>query len=222
MQYCNHCKVHIKDNKDKCVLCGNTLPIEDIEDMENSTFPHIPPFYESNIAMKIIIFISISAIVISFAINMIFPAPINWPLLVVFGLASIWIGLFVILRKRYHIPKKIIIQVIILSLLSVFWDWEIGWRGWSTTYVIPIIIVSAMILMYVTAKILKLSTRDYITYLLIDGFFGIVPVLFIVFDWVNVIYPSIISVAVSAISIAAIFIFQGEEIRSELNKRMHI
>lgn len=222
MQYCNYCKVHIKDNKDKCVLCGNPLPIENIEDMENPTFPHIPPFYQSHIAMKIITFISISAIVISFAINMIFPASINWPLLVVFGLGSVWIGLFVIIKKRYHIPKKIIMQVIILSLLSLFWDWETGWRGWSTTYVIPIIIVSAMILMYITAKILRLSTRDYITYLLIDGFFGIVPVLFIIFGWVNVIYPSIISIAISIISIAAIFIFQGEEIRLELDKRMHI
>ncbi len=222
MQYCNHCKVHIRDNKDKCVLCGNPLSIVDNKDIENSTFPYIGPFYESHIAIKIVSFISISAIVISFAINMIFPASVNWPLLVVLGLVSAWIGLYVIIKKRYHIPKKIVMQVIIISLLSLFWDWKTGWRAWSTTYVIPIIIVSAMILMYVTAKILKLSTRDYITYFLIDGVFGIVPVLFIFFDLVNVIYPSIISIAVSIISIAAIFIFQGGAIKLELDKRMHI
>ncbi len=222
MQYCNHCKVYIKDNKDQCVLCGNTLPIEDNQDVERATFPYIPPFYESNITMKILTFISISAIVISFAINIIFPASINWPLLVVLGLVSIWIGLYVIIKKRYHIPKKIIMQSVIISLLSVFWDWKTGWRGWSTTYVIPIIIVSAMALMYITGKILKVSTRDYITYSLIDGFFGIVPLTFILFELVNPIYPSIISITVSIISIAAIFIFQGEEIKQELDKRMHI
>lgn len=223
MQYCNHCNVKIKDNRDKCVLCGNTLPINEGDcGNEQNTFPTIPPFYASNIALKIMIFISIAAVVVSFAINMIFPSSINWPLLFLFGLLSVWIGLYVILKKRYHIPKKIIMQTIIISILSVFWDWRTGWRGWSTTYVIPIIIVSAMILMYITAKILKLSSRDYITYSLIDGFFGLVPLLFILFDWVNVKYPSIVSIAVSIISIAAIFIFQGEEIRNELDKRMHI
>ncbi|TJX15906.1 hypothetical protein E9840_01760 [Tissierella creatinini] len=222
MRYCNHCKVYIKDNTNKCILCGNTLPIEYKQNIESPTFPYIPLFYESHMPIKILSFISISAIVISFAINMIFRSDVNWPLLVMLGLVSVWIGLYVIIKKRYHIPKKIITQVIIISLLSVFWDWKTGWRGWSTTYVIPIIIVSAMIIMYITAKVLKLSTRDYITYFLIAGILGIVPVIFILFHWVSIIYPSIISISVSIISISAIFIFKGDEIRLELDKRMHI
>lgn len=221
MQYCNHCKIYIKDKRERCTLCENILP--ESNDYESSkTFPIIPPFYESHLVIKILVFISIATIVISFAINLIFPATVNWPLLVIFGLLSIWLGLIVILRRGYHIPKKIVWQVFIISLLSIFWDWKIGWKGWSLNYVIPITCVSAMIIMYITAKILRLGSRDYITYALIDGFFGIVPILFIVFNWVNVIYPSIISIAASIISIAAIFIFQGEDIKLELNKRMHI
>lgn len=222
MQYCNHCIVNIKDNKDKCPLCGNVLPELIIDDIEGNTFPIIPPFFESNMILKIMMFISLSAIVISFSIDFLFPSIINWPLLFVFGIISAWLGLYFIIRKGYHIPKKIIWQVIIISTLSIFWDWKTGWRGWSLDYVIPITIVSAMIIMYVTAKVFRLSTRDYITYSLIDGFFGIVPVLFIVFNWVNVIYPSIISISVSVISLAAIFIFQGDSIKAELDKRMHI
>lgn len=222
MQYCNHCKVYIKDNRNKCALCGNMLHKGDNENTQERTFPIIPPFYESHLAMKIMIFISIAAVVVSFAINMVFPTSINWPLLFLFALASVWLGLIVIIQKRYHIPKKIILQVTIISALSLFWDWNTGWRGWSLDYVIPIACVSAMIIMYVTAKILKLSIRDYITYSLIDGIFGIIPILFILFDCVNVIYPSIISISVSIISLAGIFIFQGNEIRNELNKRMHI
>ena len=221
MQYCNHCKIYIKNKRERCTLCENILP--DSNDYKDSkTFPIISPFYESHLVIKILVFISIAAIVISFAINIIFPATVNWPLLVIFGLLSIWLGLIVILRRGYHMPKKIVWQVFIISLLSIFWDWKIGWKGWSLNYVIPITCVSAMIIIYITAKILRLGSRDYITYALIDGFLGIVPILFIVFNWVNVIYPSIISIATSIISIAAIFIFQGEDIKLELNKRMHI
>ena len=221
MKYCRNCKVYIREEHDKCPLCENILE-EESRGKDDEVFPMIPPFYESHLALKIMIFISIVALVLSFGINMVFPSEINWPILFMFGVISIWVGLIIIVQKRYHIPKKIIWQVFIISILSVFWDYKIGWRGWSLDYIIPIACVSAMIIMYVTAKIMHLSTRDYITYVLLDGIFGIIPVIFIIFDLVNVVYPSIISVGFSIISLSAIFIFQGKEIKAEITKRMHI
>lgn len=221
MKYCNHCKVYIREDRDRCTLCENILD-DELKSKSEDVFPDIPPFYESHLAMKILIFISIIAVVVSFGINMVFPTRVNWPILFIFGVLSIWIGLIIIVQKRYHIPKKIIWQVIIISLLAIFWDYETGWRGWSIDYVIPIACVSAMIIMYVTAKIMNLSIRDYITYAFLDGIFGIIPVVFIAFDLVKVIYPSIISIGFSIISLSAIFIFQGKEIKAEIKKRMHI
>lgn len=220
MKSCNYCNVNIRGHKEKCPLCGNPLP--HVDSVEEEVFPIIPPFYESHLAIRIMVFISIVSVVVSFAINIIFPSNINWPLLFLFGLLSVWLGLFVIVQKKYHIPKKIMWQTGIISLLSIFWDWRIGWRGWSLSYVIPIACISAMIIMFVTAKILNLSTRDYIIYSLIDSIFGIIPLIFILFGWVKVIYPSIISIGLSIISISAILIFQGEDIKAEMNKRMHI
>lgn len=221
MKYCRHCKLYVRGEDDKCILCENILEEELVEKSEE-VFPQIPSFYESHLALKIMIFISIVALVVSFAINMIFPSDINWPILFMFAVISIWIGLIIIVQKRYHIPKKIVWQVFIISILAIFWDYKTGWRGWSLDYVIPISCVSAMIIMYVTAKIMHLSIKDYITYVLLDGFFGIIPALFIIFDLVKVVYPSIISIGFSIISLSAIFIFQGTEIKAEITKRMHI
>ena len=221
MKYCRHCNVYIREERDKCTLCENILE-EGLKGISEEVFPKIPPFYESHLAIKIMLFISITALVVSFGINMIFPSNINWPILFMFAVISIWGGLIMIVQKRYHIPKTIVWQVIIISILAVFWDYKIGWRGWSLDYVIPIACVSAMIIMYVTAKIMHLSTRDYITYILIDGILGIIPIMFIFFDMINVVYPSIISTGFSIISLSAIFIFQGKEIKAEITKRMHI
>jgi hypothetical protein len=113
-------------------------------------------------------------------------------------------------------------QVLIVSALAILWDWRIGWRGWSLDYAIPVLCVAAMLVMYVTAKVMKLSARNYIAYFLLGGLFGVIPVLFILFNLVKVIYPSIISVAVSIIFLSAILIFQGDNIKAELQKRMHI
>lgn len=222
MQYCNYCRVYIRGNTRKCQLCGNILTADSRGDKQQEIYPRIPPAYERHLAIRIMLFISIAAIVVNFAVYIMFPISIKWPVFVVFGLLSMWISLIMVIRKRHNIPKNIMWQVTIVLVLSIFWDWKTGWRGWSLDYVTPIVCIAAMLVMYVTAKIMKLSIRDYIIYSLIDGLFGIIPILFILLNWVNVYYPSIICVGTSIIFLSAIFIFQGENIKIELDKRMHI
>ncbi len=222
MQYCNCCQVKIRGNKVKCPLCENILLPSDRGKEQEEICPEIPPAYERHLAIRIMIFISIITVVISFAVYKIFSININWPIFLVFGLLSLWLSLIMVIRKRHNIPKNISWQVTIVSSLSILWDWRTGWRGWSIDYLIPIACISAMLVMYVTAKIMKLSVRDYIIYSLLDSLFGIIPILFILFGWVNVYYPSIICVGISIIFLSAIFIFQGESIKMELDKRMHI
>lgn len=222
MQYCGQCKVHLRGNHERCVLCGKTLSAAEINNDQEEIFPEIPLTYESHLAIRILSFISIAAIVTSFAIEMIFPTTVNWPLFVSFGVISTWLGFLVVLWKRHNIPKTILWQVVIVSLLSVFWDWQLGWRGWSLDYFIPIICVAAELVMYIAAKVMMLSTREYLTYAMLDSLFGILPIIFILFRIVKTPFPSIICVAVSVIFLAAIFIFQGENIIKELKKKTHI
>lgn len=222
MKYCNHCHVYMRGEDSRCVLCGNPLAGDGMVNENENIFPQIPPFYERNLAMRIMVFISFTAVIASFAIRIMFPTGINWPIFVVFGLLSMWLSLTTILRKRQDIPKTIMWQVTIVSLLSVFWDWALGWRGWSLEYVVPIICIAAMCLMYLTARIMKLSTRDYLLYALLDCMFGIIPILFIILDLVSKPYTSIICVAISIIFLAAILIFQGYNIRNEMGKKMHL
>lgn len=222
MIYCKQCKVHIRDKKAKCPLCGNILA-DDINTVEgDNVYPLIPPAYEKHLAIRILLFISIVAIVLSYFIHKLFPTSVNWPMLVLLGLLSTWLSITDALRKRHNITKSIMWQVIIVSALSIFWDWKIGWKGWSLDYAIPILCIAAVIVMYVTAKVMRLSVVNYIAYFLLGGLFGIIPVLFILLDLVTVEIPSIISVAVSIIFLAAIIIFKGDSIKQELQKRMHI
>ncbi|AHF10812.1 MULTISPECIES: DUF6320 domain-containing protein [Dehalobacter] len=222
MQYCSHCQVRIRGNKRNCPLCGNILPGHDGAYDQQEIYPVVPPFYERHLALRIMIFASVVALVVSFMVYALFPSSINWPVFALFGLISMWLSLIIVIKKRHHITKNIMWQVTILSFLSVIWDWGTGWRGWSLDFVVPILFVSAMFVLYVTAKIMKLRARDYITYFLLDGLLGIIPVIFLLFDWIHVLYPSVISVAVSIIFLSAILIFQGENIKAELAKRMHI
>lgn len=220
MQFCEHCNVHIRGNRKYCPLCQNSLSGTGSEQEE--TFPVIPVTYQYNLILRVMLFISICAVVVSIAINEMFPVDVNWPMFIIAGLLCMWLSVAIVIRKRHNIPKTILWQVAFISVLAVIWDWRIGWRGWSIDFVIPAACVIAMIVMAITAKIMKLGVRNLMIYFLLDGLFGIVPIIFILFHLLKVIYPSIICVTVSVISLSAVALFEGENIKEELDKRMHI
>lgn len=221
MLSCDKCKVTIKGDHKICPLCGG-IPRE-VDGVTEEVFPHHPTIYqEFNIFIRLMILISISAVIISFAVNAIFTKESRWSLLVAAGILCMWVSLFFIIRKKNNIPKTIVWQVVLIGILSVLWDQSMGWLGWSIDYVIPAVCVGAMVVMAIAAKLLKIGVRDLLIYLFVDGLFGFVPIIFILTGSVNVLYPSVICVAASAISLSALVLFQGDNMKAELNKRMHI
>lgn len=237
MQNCEYCKITLKGNYEVCPLCGGILQekgdhgeVKAASHLEVKTashleevFPNIPTiFQEFNIFIRIIIMISLAAIIISFAVNLIFTKDSRWSLIVAASIACMWISLFFIIRKKNNIPKTIIWQVALIGILSVLWDWSIGWLGWSINFVIPGICIGAMVVMAIAAKILKIGVRDLLVYLFIDIIFGFVPIIFLLSGDLYVTFPSVICVATSAISLSAIVLFEGDNMKAELKKKMHI
>ena len=220
MEYCTHCKLEIRGSRGECPLCKNQLPAD--ESGAEAAFPQVPLKYENNILIRMLAFSSVIALVLSFVIHILLPTTVNWPIFMLLGLASMWLIILLLLWKRHNLTKNIVWFVGLAAGLSLFWDWRTDWRGWSLEYVIPAVCVAANLAMYVSAKLLRLSVRDYILYFMLGALFGIVPLLFIYLDWVNVIYPSVISVGVNIIFLSAILIFQGGNIKSELSKKMHL
>ncbi len=221
MQLCEHCKVKVKGEHHICPLCGGLLKGKG--DAQEEVFPHIPTIYqEFNIFIRIIILVSVIAVVVSFAVNVIVTKDSKWSLLVAAAIACMWISLFIIIRKKNNIPKTILWQVCLISFLSFLWDRSMGWIGWSLDYVIPSVCVVAMIVMAIGAKLLKIGVRDLLIYIFMDAIFGFIPIIFLIFGGLNVRFPSVICVAASAISLAALVIFEGDNMKAELNKRMHI
>jgi len=218
---CDNCKVTLKGKHKVCPLCGGIIP--ENEEQEEEVFPYIPTIYqEFNILIRTMILLSISAVIISFAVNAIFTRESRWSILVAAGILCMWISLFFIIRKKNNIPKTIVWQVALISILSVLWDKSIGWLGWSLDFVIPTVCVGAIIVMAIAAKLLKIGVRDLIIYLFVDVIFGFVPIIFLLLGWLHILFPSIICVAASAISLSALILFEGDNMKTELNKRMHI
>jgi len=71
MQHCTHCNIDILETRANCPLCGNKLPVpEDRETVQ--LFPKIPSYLKSHMTLRILLFVSIVMVVLSFMLYFIF------------------------------------------------------------------------------------------------------------------------------------------------------
>ncbi len=223
MMYCNKCKVNVAGNKKVCPLCQNELKKENISELDQEVFPLIPTVYKKfKLFFKIFIFASICACVICVALNIIFFKTVWWSVFVVLGIICVWISLFIAVQKRRNIPKNLVYQVFFASVISIIWDAVTGWKGWSLDFAIPCVCIAAMIAMAVLSFVLNIHIQDFIIYFIVNIIFGIIPTLFLLLNIVHIRYPSIICIAGSIITLAALIVFEGANMISELKKRFHM
>lgn len=220
MKFCKSCNVSVTGKRKICPLCQGRLTGDKAQE---EIFPKISFIYtEHSLFFKVMLLTSIIAATVSVAVNILMPGGGAWSLFVLGGLASVWASLITIINQRKNIPKNIVYQVMTISVTALIWDTLTGWRGWSINYIIPLVCVFAMISMAVISKIRKLHIEDYILYIIIDSLFGIVPVIFIILGLLDVLYPSIICISTSIISLSTIIIFEDKSLKAEIKRRLHV
>lgn len=220
MKYCNNCKVNVVGNRKSCPLCQELL---NGDKHEEDIFPKISFVYkEHGLFFKIMLLVSIIIATITVSINILFPQRGAWSLFILGGLVSVWVSMISAINKRNNIPKNIVYQVMIISVIAVIWDFLTSWKGWSITYVIPFVCFSAMISMSIISKVRKLHVEDYILYIIIDGLFGLIQIIFIITGGLTTLYPSLICIVTSITSLSTIIIFEEKMLRAEIKRRLHM
>lgn len=221
MKYCEKCKVNVEGNRKYCPLCQSQLTELTPENRE--AFPKIPTVYRQyHLFFRLLIFLSVAAVVICSVLNALFPAPGPWALFVAGGVACLWVSLAILVKKRRNIPKNIIYQTVAISILAVVWDLCMGWRGWSVDYVIPIVCGTAMIVLVIITRTMRRYVEDRVVYILLDGWFSLVPLVFLLTGKLSTQLPSLICIGIGVLSIAAILVFDWEAVRAEVRRRMHL
>ena len=82
-----------------------------------------------------------------FIINRLVTPGIKWAALCNCGIAYTWLTVIYSVRKNTNIAGHVLLQTIAVSALTIYIDYKIGFRGWSTDIAIPIMIIIANITM---------------------------------------------------------------------------
>lgn len=222
MLICDHCNVELPGSPERCPLCRNKPGGEPDE-----TYKPYPDLKETRMTLSrtLVIwaaFAGICASAICGGINMALPERGLWSLFVIAGIVSFWIDFTVLLQKRRHLPRSIIWQVVLISIIALVWDIATGYRGWALDFVLPIVSTTAIFALVLVAKVQKLGIEDYISYLVIACIFGLVSFVLVLTGAVGIIIPSIISFVSAVVFLAFLLFFEGKALLEELRRRLHM
>lgn len=236
MKYCDKCKVAIVGERKFCPLCQGLVTnmnhekenvIHDKEELfleEEEVFPEIPTIYKQyHLFFRILIFLSIVISTVAVLINFTLLRHTGfWSVFVLAGVTCFWFNVAFAVRKRSNILKNIMYQLVTISLTAIFWDVITGWNQWSITYFFPILLSVSVFAMAIVAFVMKQYIEDQIIYFCIDSSLGIIPLVCLLLGCLEVVLPAVISVAVCVITMAALLVFQGDILKNELKKRLHV
>lgn len=222
MSYCPHCKVSVKGDWTNCPLCQHALDVAEGESAEPSAFLKTPLQFNREKAVRAFFRLSLVIVLLYFIAQYFWTFEFFGLEYVVLGLMITWTNIVFLVRKRRNIAKAINYMLFFISLVSVYIDYLNGWVGWSITFVVPILSISALIAMSISIRVVNLKVGDYVLYLQLAAIVGIVPLLFLIMNWVGHPLPSIISVVFSFIMFVSVLIRYRRRVIKELQKRMHI
>lgn len=219
MLICDKCHVTVRGDWDICPLCGSRMQ----GTKENSVFPDTG--FDSGkyrMLLRWTVFISVAAGIISIAVNSVFMQEQFWSLFVLAGIASVWVSLFVAMKKLRNMAKNIVWQTVLISGMAIIWDAAMGWHRWSLDFVLPILCATAIGIMFILARIMQQKLREYLIYMLLLLLLGGVVLCLLLTGQIHVLYPALICVTECGLLLAALIIFRGDLLKGELDKRLHL
>ena len=187
-------------------------------------YPKVRNVKKGNIAVRIMLIISIVIAIACIIINLCTSTRYLWCLIVVVGIVYSWITVIYSLHRNVNIASNVMIQFFAISALTLCVDYIMGYGGWAINLAIPIIIMVANITILVLTIVSVHRYYKYAVYQLIIFVFSMIP-LIIYFAFDEIITRAIFTIIASSIAIltfAISLILCGENILEELNRRLHM
>ena len=194
MKKCDKCNITIETKQQYCPLCHQVLSGE-----TDPTFKEIYPEYVSlrrkvlPLTKKLLLFISMSSIIILGIINIADSSGTYWSLIPIGSIIYFWFLVRVGVFSRRNIAFRIGLLTILLILLLIYIDYStvMSNNGWSVDFTMPLLLFSCNLAISFIIWIRRLNYRDYFFYLLIIIIFSIIPIVLVFVNVVDKVWPSI-------------------------------
>lgn len=172
---------------------------------------------------KIFTFLCLAAIVFMIDLDFSYKPTVRWTLFTAGGAASMWLATTIGFFKRHNLLKNAMWQLVIVTGVSILWDFLTGWRGWSVDFVLPIVSMVILLAMVVISAVRHYPAKEYMIYLVMAAGYGLIlPLILLLFGAVQLEWPSLIGIGVCFLFLIGIILFKWKEFREEMHKKFHV
>ena len=172
---------------------------------------------------KIYSFLCIAIVAAMLVTDLNFHPRIRWTLFTAGGVVTMWIASSIGFFKRYNLLKNAMWQLTIGTIICFVWDALTGWHSWSVDLVLPIMSVSTLAAMFVTAKVQKSPVREYLIYEIMAAGYGLIlPVILLLCGVVKNPTVSMFGALTCFLFLVAVILFKGREFKEEMQKNLHL
>ena len=177
---------------------------------------------KSNLIVKISVGISVIIAILLVMINKLTTPQIHWAALANAGIIYIWITLIYSINKNTNIAAHVLLQMIAISILTIYIDYKTGLIGWSINLAIPIVIIIANISMLVLTMVSYKKYIRYAIYQLMVCIFSFIPVYFIYENLVGNKIMSYIAMGISVINFILTICLCAKDVWQAIIRKFHM
>ena len=217
MSKCVKCKVSLDIINNRCPLCNS-----EVKKTSNSTYPKIKQKVTNVLFRKIMLLIAITACILVSLINFILTPNIKWSIFVVLQIILMYYVFYHILNGRKKVIRLLFALNIIVCLLSMFWDYYTGFRGWSVNYVFPSLCITYGIFMLILRFVNYFAFRKNSSYIYLNVCLEFLPVLLLNLDKISVSILAYISAVLGIVNLVILIVFDGSSFKSDIERKFHI
>lgn len=223
MKLCNACHVKVQSKKDLCPLCGTPLFPSDIDAPPINQYPDLTKsIVQYNFIYRILLFLTITSIGVSLLVNWLVFPQFMWSLIVLASAVYCWVTIPPLLRRGANFAALSVLQVLVTSVLVVALDFIVGYKGWSTAYVVPALMMAGILVIGLMVIFNRTRWYQYVLYQVTMALLGFTPLILHYTGLKTSLVMVIISTSLGLASLALTIAFGDRSIKTEFRRRFHL
>ena len=217
MVKCNKCNVELDTIADICPLCNS-----EVKNKKNTTYPVIKNNLTKSLLMKKIFFINCIICIIILLINYFCTPNVKWSIFVVIQLILTYFIFCKVLSGRNKILRLLFMLNFIISVISIFWDYYVGFSGFSINYVLPSLCISYGIFMIILRFVKYFAFQENTSYIYLNVCIAFVPLILVKLGKITFPLLAVISSVMGVINILVLIIFDWTNFKEDIRKKLHM
>ena len=169
-----------------------------------------------------LVIVSIIIAIVLIIINKLTTPQIHWAALANCGIIYTWLTVMYSIKKGTNIAGHVLIQTILVSIVMLYIDQTIGFKGWSVYIGIPIALIVANVTMVILTII---SYKKYIKYAIYQLMIVLISLMPIVLATKNIIEMKFLmrtAVDISVISLVISLVFCYKDMKEAVIRKLHM